>query len=360
MLVYKNGDNITINPVYQRRYEWDKHFNTFLDTDDKNKVMKRIPLDEYIKKNKIISDKSFVLNDQALMNKDFREFAFKNRNKIFQSTKEIPQEAKEKSLKSKDIIIEYSEGEYALNGRRLSPLSKSIYNVGFDGYYEEDFGKLLCDFWDDVDFNNSQNEGGVSFPSGKKPELLLARLISMFTKKGEIVCDFYVGSGTTAAVAHKMGRQYIGVEQLDYGENDSVTRLQNVIKGDTSGISKNVKWHGGGDFIYCELLKYNEAYIDTIQSSKTSDELIEVFKDISTNSFLKWYINPEAPEDALSDFIEIGKSDNGVEKQKKLLCELLNKNQLYVNLSEIEDAKFSVSKHDKELNKQFYGEAYNA
>lgn len=67
MLVYKNGDNITINLVYQQRYEWDKHFNTFLEIDDKNKVSKRAPLNEYIKKNKIISDESFVLNDQAIV-----------------------------------------------------------------------------------------------------------------------------------------------------------------------------------------------------------------------------------------------------------------------------------------------------
>ena len=134
----------------------------------------------------------------------------------------------------------------------------------------------------------------------------------------------------------------------------------NTIKGEQSGISKAVNWKGGGDFIYCELFKFNESFIDKIQFAKTSDAIIEILKDVLTNSFLKWYINPEAPEDALSEFIDIGKSDNGVEKQKRLLCELLNKNQLYVNLSEIEDVKFSVSEHDKELNKQFYGEAYNA
>jgi hypothetical protein len=61
--------------------------------------------------------------------------------------------------------------------------------VGFDGCYQEDFSLLLCDFWDDMNFNNSQNEGGVSFPSGKRPELLLARVLSMFTKKGDLVLE---------------------------------------------------------------------------------------------------------------------------------------------------------------------------
>jgi adenine-specific DNA-methyltransferase len=75
-----------------------------------------------------------------------------------------------------------------------------------------------------MNFNNSQNEGGVSFPSGKKPELLLARVLSMFTKKGDLVLDYHLGSGTTCAVAHKMGRQYIGIEQMDYIEDIAVKR----------------------------------------------------------------------------------------------------------------------------------------
>jgi len=207
-----------------------------------------------------------------------------------------------------------------------------------------------------------------------KPEETLKRIIEMSTRPGDIILDFFAGSGTTGAVAQKMNRQWIMVEQMDYVDNVMVERLKKVIGGkvkmrgklseeinyDTGGISEVVNWHGGGDFIYCALFQYNESYMDSIQSAKKSDQLVEIWKDISENSFLNWYINPEAPEDALSDFIEIGKSDNGVEKQKRLLCELLNKNQLYVNLSEIDDAKFNVAEQDKELNKRFYGDAYNA
>ncbi|MFQ5786778.1 MAG: DNA methyltransferase, partial [Thermodesulfobacteriota bacterium] len=212
-----------------------------------------------------------------------RQFYHPNflQRQIFQGTKEIPTEARELSLINKDKVVEYKKGEFAYNGRRLSPLSKSICNVGFDKYHEEDFGKLLCDFWDDIDFNNSQNEGGTSFPAGKKPELLLARLISMFTINKDIILDFYLGSGTTTAVAHKLGRQYIGVEQLDYGQNDSVTRLNNVIKGDNTGVSKVLDWQGGGDFIYCELKKYNESFMDKIQVAKTSNKLVKIWKDIA-------------------------------------------------------------------------------
>ena len=97
--------------------------------------------------------------------------------------------------------------------------------------------------------------------------------------------------------------------------------------------------------------------MDKIQAAKTSKELVKLWKNIAKNSFLNWYVNPEMPEEAINDFIEIGKGENGLDKQKKLLAELLNKNQLYVNLSEIDDKQFNVSDYDKDLNRKFYGEA---
>jgi len=90
----------------------------------------------------------------------------------------------------------------------------------------------------------------------------------MATSENDIVMDFFLGSGTTAAVSHKMGRKYIGIEQLDYGENDSVVRLKNVINGDKTGIAKYINWNGGGSFIYAELKKWNQTYIDEIESGK--------------------------------------------------------------------------------------------
>lgn len=233
----------------------------------------------------------------------------------------------------------------------------------------------MNNFWsnEEIQVTGIAQEGGVELRRGKKPEKLIQRIIEMSTEPADIVLDYHLGSGTTCAVAHKLGRQYVGIEQLDYCENDSVVRLKNVIGKrkknslieeykdfDTSGISEVVNWQGGCDFNYCELMKYNEAFMDRIQDAETSDELVEIWKDIAKNSFLNCYVNPEAPEEALSDFTEIGKSENGLEKQKRLFAELLNKNQLYVNLSEIEDAQFGVSDEDKDLNRKFYGDAYNA
>ena len=106
-----------------------------------------------------------------------------------------------------------------------------------------------------------------------------------------------------------------------------------------------------GDFVYCELMEYNQVYMHKIQAAQSTEELIALWRDIAENAFLNWYVNAEMPEEAINNFIAIG----DMEKQKHLLAELLDKNQLYVNLTEIEDADFGVSAEDKVLNREFYG-----
>lgn len=213
--------------------------------------------------------------------------------------------------------------------------------------------------WDDVGTATEATKGLMKLFESKqifstpKPERLLERIVHVSTKPDDIILDFFIGSGTTAAVAHKMGRQYIGIEQMDYIETIPVERLKKIIAGEQGGISKSVNWQGGGDFIYCELMKYNEAFMERIQAAKNSKELVKIWREMAEGSFLNWYVNPEMPDEAIKDFEAI----NDLEKQKKLLAELLDKNQLYVNLSEIDDAQFKVSKEDKALNKAFYGEA---
>ena len=184
-----------------------------------------------------------------------------------------------------------------------------------------------------------------------KNELLMQRIIEYTTKEGDIILDFYLGSGTTAAVAHKMNRQWIAIEQMDYVEKESMERMKKVIAGERGGISKSVDWQGGGNFIFCELKQHNEAFMERIRSAEYSEELFDILDEMSTASFLNWYINPEFPEEAADYFISI----DDIDKQKQLLAELLDKNQLYVHLSEIEDEKFDVSESDKALNKEFYG-----
>ena len=168
--------------------------------------------------------------------------------------------------------------------------------------------------------------------------------------KDAVVLDFFGGSGTTAHAVLELNkdggnRQFIISEQMHYVETVTRERIKKVIETNSEG-----------DFIYCELMPYNQAFMDKIQAAQSSEALIALWHDIAENSFLNWYVNPEIPEDAVKDFIEIGQDENGLDKQKKLLMELLNKNQLYVNLSEIDDEDFGVSEEDKDLNQAFYGE----
>jgi len=353
IICYSKSPNIKLNPLYQSREDWDRHFSFFVEIDSEKK--ERYSLIEYLKENDIV-EYDFKFDKGALKNNKFRNFCFKNRDKIFQSTKEIPEYAKKISLKTKDQVIEYKGADgtrqFALNGRRLSPLSKSIWDVGFDFYKKEDFGKLLCDFWDDIDFNNSQNEGGVSLASGKKPEFLLARIISMFSNRNDIVLDFFAGSGTTGAVAHKINRQYILVEQMDYIHDLPEERLKKVIGGDQSGISKFVNWQGGGDFLYVELAGWNEVAKEKILKAESLTELEKLFDELYERYFLNYNVKTKEFKEKILK--EVGFKNLSLDEQKNLFVEMLDMNQMYVNFSERADKKYNLSEKDIKLSEEFY------
>ena len=209
------------------------------------------------------------------------------------------------------------------------------------------------------------NEGGIYFPRGKKPEQLLKRIIDISTQEGDIVLDFHLGSGTTCAVAHKMNRRYIGIEQLHYGENDSIVRLENVIGKtstkteellpsldfDKTGISKDVKWQGGGSFLYCELAKANQEYIDIINSAKETKELHVIWKVMQEKAFISYKVDIKSINENIIDFESLP-----IEDQKRFLIEVLDKNMLYIPYSEIDDRDYQISEADKKLNRMFYGD----
>lgn len=283
------------------------------------------------------------------------DFAFKNAGSIFQSTaigdnagKDVV-DAREKSKKHKDKVFKVSrQGQYdvfILNGREMAFYSRKIREID---------GKLtpsiqLSNIWTDTPYEGIAREGDVSLKGGKKPEKLLKRIIEMTTNKGDLVLDYHLGSGTTAAVAHKLGRKYIGIEQLDYGDNDSVKRLQNVIRGDASGISKIVNWKGGGSFVYAELMELNQAYIDEIEKADTPAKLSKIHKKMQDEAFFRYEVDLKKFD--VKEFSKLPLAD-----QKQVLLECLDKNHLYVNYSEIDDATYKVSAEDKKLNKVFYGE----
>lgn len=211
-------------------------------------------------------------------------------------------------------------------------------------------GYVVDDVWEDIKALDAKNKSErTGFKGGQKPEELLQRIIQSVTAVGDIVLDYHLGSGTTTAVAQKMDRQYIGIEQLNYGENDSVVRLKKVIAGEQGGISESVNWKGGGDFVYMELAKWNEEWIEKIEKAKTGKELAKLWDEIKETAFLSYKVDPKSIDANVKDFAGLSLAD-----QKKFLIECLDKNQLYINLSEIEDKEYGVSKEDIKLNKEFY------
>lgn len=186
--------------------------------------------------------------------------------------------------------------------------------------------------------------------SNPKPEHLIQRILLLGTEEKDIILDYHVGSGTTCAVAHKMKRQYVGIEQIEYVDCVTKERLRKVIQNkDEGGISKEIAWAGGGEFIYCALMKFNEEAIEKIQSAKTTETSLKIWEELVNHYFLNYDVDIKRFNDNQEEFNKLA-----LEKQKKILAGMLNKNQLYVNLSEIDDIKFKVSKEDRELNKKFY------
>ncbi len=183
-----------------------------------------------------------------------------------------------------------------------------------------------------------------------KPEKLIQRIINLGSNEGDRVLDFFVGSGTTAAVALKMKRKFIAFEQMDYINDITIDRLKNVIKGEQHGISEEVNWQGGGSFVYCELAELASKYSDRIEQAKDSEELTAIWNDLKESSNLSYKVDPKAFDKNIQSFNELT-----LEDQKRFLIEVIDKNQLYVNYSEIDDEANGISELDKKYNKQFYG-----
>lgn len=139
---------------------------------------------------------------------------------------------------------------YFHKGERILFYSDKLKLV--DGEYVP--GEPLTSIWDDILSNNLHNEGGVDFPKGKKPEALIKRCLDLSTERGDIILDSFAGSGTTGAVAQKMGRRWIMVELREQADTHILPRMRRVVDGqDLSGVTSAMKWKGGGGFRYYEL-----------------------------------------------------------------------------------------------------------
>lgn len=159
----------------------------------------------------------------------------------------------DESIKNPDVMYLQERGEilpiYLKSGKRWLFYKNKLRLI--DGKYTT--GEALSNIWDDLLSNNLHNEGGVAFAKSKKPEALIKRVFDLFSGRGDLVLDSFLGSGTTAAVAHKMGRNWIGVEMGEHATTLCSPRLRSVIEGEQGGISKAVEWQGGGGFTFYRL-----------------------------------------------------------------------------------------------------------
>ncbi|WP_240377295.1 site-specific DNA-methyltransferase [Bacillus piscicola] len=223
-------------------------------------------------------------------------------------------------------------------------------------YLSDQSGRTPENIWDSTDSGTTREANselkalfGQSVFSTPKPEKLLRKIIQIASEENDIVLDFFLGTGTTAAVAMKMNRQFIGIEQMDYINSVSVPRLQKVIEGEQGGISEEVNWQGGGSFVYAELYRLNEEFLHGIQACQNSDELEPVIDHMKKAAYLNFKVDLEKVTAENENFQELS-----LEEQKDVLIQVLDLNQLYLNYSEIEDSQYDISDSVKAFNYSFY------
>ncbi len=142
--------------------------------------------------------------------------------------------------------------EFDREGRLYFPADKTK-RIRRKQFLDEYKGQPIGNLWTDIYVINSMSNERTGFDGGQKPEKLIERVLQLATNPGDIVLDSFLGSGTTAAVAHKMGRKYIGVEMGDHCYTHCKVRLDKVVDGEQGGISKSVTWQGGGGYKFYEL-----------------------------------------------------------------------------------------------------------
>ncbi len=182
---------------------------------------------------------------------------------------------------------------------------------------------------------------------GQKPESLIQRILEVSTNENDLVLDFFAGSGTTCAVAHKMKRRYIGIEQMDYIETITKERLKKVIEGEQGGISKKCDFKGGGSFVYAELKEVNLEIKKQILNAKSKSECLKIFNDLNER-FLK-------RTDCKIDAIHSEEFQNlDLNEQKRIYCASLDSNEDYLNLGDIDEDAWEIDDSTKKYNEIFY------
>jgi adenine-specific DNA-methyltransferase len=279
LLYAKNRYKSKINKIYIEK-DYDKAYSKVL-LNDRDKD--HFSTWKYTSISDVVSN-SLGFTNQAAAKKSIgkevfenaiKDYAIKNAKNVFR-TAAIGGGAKLKRQKTIDlskqkrdeVIIhpnEDVEGFFILNGEQIIFYDNRLYVI--DGKLVP--GQVITDVWTDISWTGIANEGGVEFKNGKKPEKLIARLLELTTKKNDWVLDSFLGSGTTAAVSHKMQRRYIGIELGEQATSHCFPRLKSIVQGkDQTGISKTLNWQGGGGFKFYTLAP------SLVQKDKYGTEII--------------------------------------------------------------------------------------
>ncbi|VEH53080.1 site-specific DNA-methyltransferase [Haemophilus aegyptius] len=377
ILIYKNK-NIKLNPIREQKSEWDDEYNIFLDnfTQEDKKFIDLIVNSQT--ENKEINGNTLKEIDILLkkispisVNQKLAQLNIKDNEVIkwkLDNAYRIVRTAASSSVKK---LADEKKGNcqqqfFSVISKRdrLLYIVKSDYSKDAKAprvqvLFAEDYLSIsLCDLWTNINTTGLEAEGNVELKNGKKPESLIETIIKLATNESDIVLDYHLGSGTTAAVAHKMNRQYIGIEQMDYIETLAVERLKKVIDGEQGGISKAVNWQGGGEFVYAELAPFNETAKQQILACESSDDIKTLFNELCERYFLKYNVSVKE----FSQIIEEPEFQSlPLDEQKQMVLEMLDLNQMYVSLSEMDDEQFAdcLNDDDKALSRAFYQSVKN-
>ncbi|MGL2758215.1 DNA methyltransferase [Helicobacter pylori] len=341
-----------IRPLYVSK-NYDEHYSIYLDP----KTKKRDTLLNFLKK---YYDENMTKNKISALyesDTDFRNFIHKHADDIYQEHNadlNINLTHEQENKLNNNEIIEY--GEYLLFKNSNNKIRQLI-RLSEDGIGETDdfdakfgFRKIRGDWWAGYykDMGNVNKQGGdILFKNGKKPERLIKDILEISTQENDLVLDFFAGSGTTCAVAHKMKRRYIGIEQMDYIETITKERLKKVIEGEQGGISKKCGFKGGGSFVYVELKEVNLEIKKQILNANSASECLKIFNNLSER-FLK-------RTDCKTDEIHSEEFHNlDLNEQKRIYCKLFDSNEDYLNLGDIDEDAWGIDGITKKYNEIFY------
>ncbi|WQY23797.1 site-specific DNA-methyltransferase [Helicobacter pylori] len=254
---------------------------------------------------------------------------------------------------------------------KIEKIQSNLDNLGIDREKQKNIIKIinhetrperypLEDIWNGNEYDDLNSIAIVSYSGetvskmlgteeikGQKSEKLIQRILEVSTNENDLVLDFFAGSGTTCAVAHKMKRRYIGIEQMDYIETITKERLKKVIEGEQGGISKKCDFKGGGSFVYAELKEVNLEIKRQILNANSKSECLKIFDNLSER-FLK-------RADCKIDEIDSEEFHNlDLNEQKRIYCALLDSNEDYLNLDDIDEDAWGIDKITKKYNEIFY------